>query len=168
MQTYWRVAAWILLIVVGLFLAVIAPVVNFAVPQQSTAKSTPKSKQVRRTKADTQNVYSDSWEAGEVKSCMTFSGHVGVIVCDGDKVAWPGSFVNLLGNSVSVGTSEDQAYERALSEAIVSSKRFIVEFSDSYGRDPTPWPKPQTGLKKTLWDCSKEKIISCSLGAREK
>jgi hypothetical protein len=159
MQTYRRIAAWISLVVVGLFLAVIAPVMNFGASQQSTAKPTPKSKQVRRTKPDTQNVYSDSWEAGEVKSCMTFSGHVGLIVCDGDKVAWPGSFINMLGNSVAAGISEDQVYERALSEAMVRSKRFMVQFYDLYGHDPTPWPKPQTGLKKTLWDCSKDRLL---------
>jgi len=152
-----------------LFLVLIAPwVIETIAAQKPAAKASAPSKQMRRTKPESENVYSDSWDQGEIKSCVTFSGRPALLICDDSKSAWPGSFINLLGNNIGAGKSEDQAYDRTFVEATVRSKQFLVEFLDAHGRDPAPWPEPQTGRKMTSWDCTKEKVISCSLGAREK
>jgi hypothetical protein len=112
-------------------------------------------------------VYSDQWDSGEVKNCFTYSGQPTLLVCDQSKMEWKGALINMVGDNAASGMTADQAYHRAFVDAITKSKQFMVEFSDSYGRDPTPWPKPQTGRKMTSWDCTKDKTISCSLGARE-
>ena len=153
------------------------PFTKGAAAQNSTPKASPAIKKVRRTKPEIQNVYSDQWDSGEIKKCATYSGQPTLLVCDGTKMEWEGSLLNLVDKDILANKStyqylpqfmvEDKSYHSAFVEALTRSKQFMVEFSDSYGRDPTPWPKPQTGRKMTLWDCSKDKVISCSFGGRE-
>lgn len=123
---------------------------------------------VRRTNAKIENVYSDTWEAGEIKECTTCSDWADLLICDEAKTSWPGAFVHLEGEMVLLGARKDKVKGLALAEAFTRSTRFMVEFSDSHGRDPTPWPVSGTGRKETWWDCSKDKIISCSLGTYQK
>lgn len=54
-------------------------------------------KKTRELPPRKENVYSDSWETGEVKDCSTYSGKPYLLVCDDIKSAWPGSFINLIG-----------------------------------------------------------------------
>jgi hypothetical protein len=130
---------------------------------QSTSSS-PKPNQVPKTgtaqKPVIRSVYSLPWESGEIKSCTTYSGQPYLLECDGTKMEWEGAFINLLAdNQVLLG--KEEAYQRTFSYVIAHSKQFLVSFSRE------PWPKPQTGHKMTSWNCTKEKVISCSFGARE-
>jgi len=48
-------------------------------PRAAPGKS---AKQVRRTKAEEASVYSEPWEAGEIKNCSTYSGEPSLLLCD--------------------------------------------------------------------------------------
>jgi hypothetical protein len=112
--------------------------------------------------ATTQNVYFHSWDIGEIKDCETYSGHPYLLVCDGNDLSWKGSFLELIGDNAAAGMTKEEAYHRALVYSTAHSKKFLVSFSRE------PWPKPQEGIKMTMWDCTKKNIITCKFGGREK
>jgi hypothetical protein len=119
------------------------------------AKDASKSQEVR--------FYYHSWQKGELKVCESYSGAPSVVVCESDDdVQWRNSFVNMIADNNREGLTEEQSYRKALDFASKRGKSFLASFSDD------PWPKPQTGLKLSVWSCSKDKdAISCSLaGAR--
>ena len=137
----------------------------FAFGQSTASKAAPKKH--RELPAQNINVYTDPWDTGEIKECVTFSGKPYLLVCSDTKVAWPGSLINLVGDNVATGMSEDSAYERAFTTATTRSKEFMVKFFDDHGRNPEPWPKPQTGRRMATWHCTKNTTISCAFGARQ-
>jgi len=110
-------------------------------------------------KQEVENVYSNSWDAGEIKSCSTYSGQPTLLICDQSNISWKDSFINMLGDNAKFG--EDEAYRRAFALAISRSKQFMVSFSED------AWPMPQSGRKLALWQCKKDSEISCKLSGRE-
>lgn len=111
------------------------------------------------TKLEKLRFYYHAWKKNEIKVCETYSGSPGVIVCDSDDDAvWPSSLMNIIGDNNRAGMAEDKSYGQALAFASAHGKTFQASFSQD------PWPKPQTGIKLTVWSCSqdKEKNISCS------
>jgi hypothetical protein len=114
-------------------------------------------------KPEIQKFYFHSWGKGEYKVCQTYSGAPNIVLCDSaDDVEWKSSFMNLLGDNTREGKTEEQSYRLALTFASAHGKAFIASFSED------PWPKPQTGFKLSVWNCSKEKnnTISCDLSGR--
>ncbi len=132
-----------------------------AMGQEKSATQNSSTKE-RRTKPQSVNLYADSWDPGETKSCSTYSGAPTLLICADMK------FIHLVGDNVAAGMSEDEAYHAAFSTATSQSKEFSSQFSTSDDSDPEPWPPPQTGRKLTTWRCSKDKTISCSLIGRQK
>jgi hypothetical protein len=109
-----------------------------------------------------QHFYFHSWGKGEFKVCQTYSGAPDVVLCDSaDDVEWKNSFMNIIGDNSRAGIPEEQSYRQALAFASAHGKTFLASFSED------PWPKPQTGLKLSVWNCTKDKdVISCELGGR--
>ncbi|HKM81900.1 MAG TPA: hypothetical protein VJX30_07850 [Terriglobales bacterium] len=132
--------------------------------QNKAPASNPKQapKRSAAPKPEEQNVYSRPWDDGEIKSCVTYSGQPYLLVCDGSKLDWKDAFINLVGENAATGMNHEESYSRAFMYAMTHSKTFLVSFSQE------AWPDPQTGIKMTMWDCSKEKTITCKFGAREK
>jgi hypothetical protein len=117
-------------------------------------------------KPSQENVYSNTWDVAEIKSCTTHSSQFGLLICDHDKMQWPDSYVNLLGNYGGAGASKEEATKQAILFSLTHSKTYIVKFSK------TPWPntKPKQNDpdKMTLWDCSKATaMISCKFEGSE-
>jgi hypothetical protein len=109
---------------------------------------------------ETEKFYFHSWGKDEYKVCQTYSGVPNVVLCDSaDDIEWKSSFMNLLANNNREGKTEEQAYIQALNFASAHGKAFPASFSGY------PWPKPQTGFKLTVWNCSKDKTntISCDV-----
>ncbi|MGD0910198.1 MAG: hypothetical protein ABSA96_21660 [Candidatus Acidiferrales bacterium] len=114
-------------------------------------------------KPETEKFYFHSWGKGEYKVCQTYSGVPNVVLCDSDDdIDWKSSFMNLLAGNSREGKTEEQSYRLALNFASEHGKSFLTRFSED------PWPKPQTGFKLSVWNCSKDKnnTISCELGGR--
>lgn len=109
----------------------------------------------------TENVYYQSWDSGEIKSCSTYSGEPFLLICDDTKLDWNESFLNLIGKYAAAGSSEDDAYKKAFSFVSAHSKQFLVNFSEK------PWPEPRTGRKLAMWDCTKDSAITCKLTGRQ-
>jgi len=114
-------------------------------------------------KPETEKFYFHSWGKGEYKVCQTYSGVPNVVLCDSsDDIDWKSSFMNLLAGNNREGKTEEQSYRLALNFASAHGKAFLTSFSED------PWPKPQTGFKLSVWNCSKEKnnAITCDLSGR--
>jgi hypothetical protein len=127
---------------------------NTAAPKPSGPKPSP------------ENVYSNTWDAAEIKHCTTHSSQPTLLICDDGDIQWSGSFVNLHGNYVGAGSSKEEATKQAILFALTHSKTYVVKFSK------TPWPtakpKPDDPDKMTLWDCSKSTtLISCKFEGSE-
>jgi hypothetical protein len=133
-----------------LLIAVSLAMLGFGFPQDNKDKQ-----KERRTKPEQVDVYVGSWDAGEIKSCTTYSGAQYLLVCDRMK------FIHLLGDNAAAGMSTDDAYTEAFKTARAASKTFLVEFSNHLGDDPEPWPEPHTGHTVNRWSCAKDKVISC-------
>jgi len=104
-----------------------------------------------------------SWRKGEYKVCQTYSGAPGVVVCDSDDdIEWKSSLMNLIAANNREGKTEEQSYREALAFASAHGKSFLSVFSED------PWPKPQTGFRLSVWNCTKDKenTVSCGLGGR--
>lgn len=143
-----------------LLIMLIFGVTSYAQNASISPKANPVPKTETAQKPVIRSVYSLPWESGEIKSCTTYSGQPYLLECDGTKMECEGAFINLLAdNEVLLG--KEEAYQRTFSYVIAHSKQFLVSFSRE------PWPKPQTGHKMTSWNCTKDKVISCSFGARE-
>lgn len=112
------------------------------------------------SKAENENVYYREWEAGESKSCETYSGQPYLLICD-KYLDWEASFMNLIVKHAAAGMSEEQSYHMAFLDAKTHAKRFSVKFSEE------PWPEPRTGRKLAVWDCTKDAVISCLLNGRQ-
>jgi hypothetical protein len=114
------------------------------------------------SKPEKQHFYYHSWNKGEYKVCQTYSGAPGVVLCDSaDDAEWSNSFMNIIAGNGRAGIPEDQSYHQALAFASSRGKTFLATFSDD------PWPKPQTGLKLSVWNCTKDKdLVACELGGR--
>ena len=118
------------------------------------------------------NVFGETWEPGELRTCYTHIISIYLLICDDDK------FVRLIAPYMTAGMSEKDAYREADITASTHSKTFLVQFSK------LPWPlAPSDSNKKTTgsepdfadaprdspnmvtwWNCSKEKTITCSFG----
>jgi hypothetical protein len=118
------------------------------------------------------NVFGETWEQGELRTCYTHIISTYLLICDDDK------FVRLIAPYLTAGMSEKDAYREADIFASTHSKRFLVQFSK------LPWPlsppdpnrknngsepdfanaPPDSSNLVTLWNCSKEKMITCSFG----
>src|ERR1035441_4503646 len=128
----------------------IVTILILTVPSHAQDKASPAGKDSTVPEPKAQNVYYQSWDEGEVKSCSTYSGQPSLVECDGAKLAWKEAFINLLGNYAAAGVEE--AHHRAFLYAIAHSKLFLISFSEE------PWPKPQTGRKEAMWNCTKDKV----------
>jgi hypothetical protein len=124
------------------------------------AQKTPPAKPAAPKPSD-QNVFVQSWDAGEIKFCSTYSHEESLLICD-DK-----AFMSLAGDNAGAGMNTADAYTAALLFAMTHSKTFVVRFSKE------PWPssrlsiEPPDGL--SLWKCSKDKTITCKfVGSDEK
>jgi len=115
-------------------------------------------------KPSQETVYSNTWDTAEIKTCTTYSDHSHLLICDGDKMGWSESFLNLLGNNAGKGMSNEEAYHQAFAFALTHGKTFLVKFTKN------PWPNPaRAGSKMAAWDCAKDtKMITCSLDGQEK
>src|ERR1700688_317694 len=144
-------------------LAVVLLTFTVSVPHQQNVQQGAKNTQSRESRGAIKvNLWSPGWESGEVKMCSTYDNSPSLLLCD-DK-----ALMELLGDAVESGmrsgafktmTKEEQEeyeYETAFRYATSHAKMFYVRFSR------TPWPKePTKELKLALWDCTKEKEISC-------
>lgn len=108
-----------------------------------------------------ENVYSDTWEPAEQKSCTTWSDQKYLLLCDDTRLTWGGSYINLLGANAQKG--KDEAHKSALLYAMTHAKTFTVHFSKE------PWPKSgKPGSRQNLWDCSKTSTaIKCKFNVGE-
>ena len=114
-------------------------------------------------KAEIESVYyHGTWEQGEIKKCITYSGGPHLLACDNDNIDWETSFYNLIASNSSSGKPDEHSYHRAFIYATEHSKKFLVQFSQD------AWPKPQEGIKMASWKCSKEKTVTCKFSGREK
>jgi hypothetical protein len=131
-------------------------------PKAAPAKEAPKSEKV--------NLFAPSWDSGEVKMCSTYDNSPYLLLCD-DK-----AFSELIGNATEEGVlsgktkamtkeeREDYVYEIGFNYAVTHSKMFYVRFSERV------WPKVPTKQRKlALWECTKEKEITCTrLGGHQR
>ena len=111
------------------------------------------------TKLEKLRFYYHKWKKNEIKVCETYSGSPGVVICDSDDDdVWNNSLMHMIGDNNRAGIPEDKSYGQALAFASAHGKTFPASFSQD------PWPKPQTGIKLTVWNCNqdKEKNTSCS------
>jgi hypothetical protein len=111
------------------------------------------------TKPQKLRFYYHTWKKDEIKVCETYSGSPGVVVCDSDDdTVWTNSLMHMIGDNNRAGMTEDKSYGKALAFAAAHGKTFLASFSED------PWPKPQTGIKLTVWNCNqdKDKNMSCS------
>jgi hypothetical protein len=145
------------------FLAILILVLP-AYSQNKATESDPKSMPTPKDapKSEIQHFYYHSWGKGEFKVCEAYSGVPNVVVCDSDDdVEWQSSFLNLIAVNNRRGMTEEQSYRQALAFASAHGKTFLANFSED------PWPNPQTGLKLSVWNCTKDKnTITCGLGER--
>jgi hypothetical protein len=105
-----------------------------------------------------QHFYYHSWSKGEFKVCQTYSGAPNVVLCDSDDdMEWRNSFLNMIADNGRANMTEEESYRQALAFAASHGKTFLASFTED------PWPKPQTGIKATVWNCSKDKegVIRC-------
>jgi hypothetical protein len=110
------------------------------------------------TKPEKQHFYYHSWSKGEFKVCQTYSGAPNVVLCDSDDdMQWRNSFLNMIADNGRANMTEEESYRQALSFAASHGKTFLATFTED------PWPKPQTGIKATVWNCSKDKdgVVRC-------
>ncbi len=105
-----------------------------------------------------QHFYYHSWSKNEYKVCQTYSGMPNLVLCDSDDdMQWSNSFLNMVAQNNRADMTEEQSYRQALAFAASHGKPLPATFTDD------PWPKPQTGIKATVWNCSKDKegVIRC-------
>lgn len=153
--------------------------------KKSSLKKSSANEQIRRTEPKSRKVHSDTWEEGEIKSCATYAGYPLVVFCDYLKSRWEDSLINLVVANAQEGNSEAEAYELAFVDAFSHSREFTVQFINDLGRDPNPWPNWEAlnvednnltlneriskraanpaRRKLTVWRCTKDKVVSCSL-----
>jgi hypothetical protein len=115
------------------------------------------------SKPEEQHFYFHSWGKGEFKVCGTYADVPDVVVCDSaDDMEWKNSFLNMIGDNDRAGMTEEKSYHQALEYASKHGKTFPAIFSED------PWPKPQIGLKLSVWNCTKDKnnVVTCELGGR--
>jgi len=137
------------------------------------AQKTPAKKPAQPAQPDpfTVDVFGDTWEPGELKSCNTYQNHLYLLVCDDVR------FIKIVGTNMASGMSKKDAFEEADTFATTHSKRFSVQFSK------LPWalapPDPSRKLvgngpafvtgdpdaddmkTRATWECSKDKMITC-------
>jgi hypothetical protein len=122
------------------------------------AQATPKKPAPAQQKPMEESVYSQPWEQGEVKMCLTYSTHPFILICDED------SLTKAIANHVVTdGMSKDDATNLAVEEARLQTKDFVVQFIGKYpwviSKKPIP---PGTPNIMVVWPrCSKDKIIVC-------
>lgn len=105
-----------------------------------------------------QHFYYHSWSKNEYKVCQTYSGMPNLVLCDSDDdMQWSNSFLNMIAANGRANMTEEESYHQALAFAASHGKTFLATFTDD------PWPKPQTGIKATVWNCSKDKegVVRC-------
>jgi hypothetical protein len=85
-------------------------------------------------KPSQQNLYSNAWDAAEIKHCATHSEQMTLLICDDSDIQWPRSVVNLLGDYVEAGSSKEEATKQAILFTLTHSKTYLVKFSKK------PWP----------------------------
>jgi hypothetical protein len=139
-------------------------------PKQKVPKPTQDSKSVQDApKSKLINVFVQAWDAAEIKYCSTYDNSPYLLVCDDKR------FMQSLGDAAEAGvltgkfnqmTKEEQdeyAYTSAFNYALVHSKTFYVHFSES------AWPKEPTKQRKlALWECAKDKEVTCTSNGRAK
>jgi hypothetical protein len=136
--------------------AFLAPVVLFG--QQSPGKKAGAS---AAGAAAHENTYFHAWDAGEQKTCTTFSDESHLLICDDSDLEWGGAFIHLISRNPDL--SEDERYHEAFVYALAHSKTFIVRFSKN------PWPTETTQRRMALWDCSKSATaITCKFNVEER
>jgi hypothetical protein len=109
-------------------------------------------------KPEKEHCYFHTWNKGEFKVCQTYSGAPNVVLCDSDDdMQWRNSFLNMIADNGRANMTEEESYRQALSFAASHGKTFLASFTED------PWPKPQTGIKATVWNCSKDKdgVVRC-------
>lgn len=122
------------------------------------------------------NVSGPAWESGELRTCSTFSNHPKFLLCDDD-----------LRTSIAVGYLNNKPIDRERlidSTEAEHSKRFLVQFPRAPWKVPDPvsvkpaenpdeppkviiapklpFSKPDAPDQESRWDCSKEKVITCT------
>ncbi len=108
-----------------------------------------------------ENTYFHAWDAGEQKTCTTYSDESHLLICDDSDLEWNGAFIHLMSHNPDL--SEDERYQEAFNYALAHSKTFIVRFSKN------PWPAETTKRRMALWDCSKNATaIICRFNVEEK
>jgi len=110
------------------------------------------------TKPEKQHFYYHSWAKNEYKVCQTYSGMPNLVLCDSDDdMEWRNSFLNMIADNGRANMTEEESYQKALAFAASHGKTFLASFTED------PWPKPQTGIKATVWNCSKDKdgVVRC-------
>jgi hypothetical protein len=130
--------------------------VFLAVPihgQEKTVVPTPK--------PEKQSVYYHTWEDGEVKDCQTYSGHPHLLVCDVHDNSWSASFTDLIIQYAGMvrGKTKDARFQATVEKALAYVSTHSREFLVSFPKDA--WPQSQTGIDLTLWECTKDKAITC-------
>jgi hypothetical protein len=114
-------------------------------------------------KAEIENVYyHQSWDDGEVKDCLTYSGGSHLLACDIDNVDWEDSFLNLVARNSGPSKVDAHGFHSAFVYSMTHSKKFPVRFPAE------ACPKPQEGTKMTFWKCTKEKSVTCKFAGKEK
>jgi hypothetical protein len=114
------------------------------------------------------NVFVQSWDAAEIKDCSTYDNQPYLLICDKE------TFRKQIGNAAESGvlsgkfksmTNDEQKeyeYNAAFNYAITHAKTFYVRFSEA------AWPKEPTKQRKlAVWDCTKDKEITCKLNGRD-
>lgn len=107
-----------------------------------------------------QEIYYQTWEEGEEKSCSTYDDTIHIVSCD-ETISWSGSFVQLLAKvaretlpNVPEATHKDRIHV-VLQYESENSKKFETVFATN------PWPTPPLPIAKghwnddTLWECVK-------------
>jgi hypothetical protein len=112
--------------------------------------------------------YNQSWEQGEIKSCLTYSNQPFLVICDEQ-----GFIESRAKHIVNDGMSKEDATKLVLDEDRSQAKSFVVQFIGKY-----PWKKCQTmppkpgevcippGTPNVVWiwpRCSKDKISVCKM-----
>jgi len=122
------------------------------------------------------NVSGPTWEAGELRTCSTYSNHPKFLLCDDD-----------LRTDIVIGYLDHKPINREqviTSLKVDHSKRFLVQFSKAPWKEPAsdntsekasdeppkviiapnlPLSKPDGPDDESRWDCSKDKVITCTL-----
>jgi hypothetical protein len=116
------------------------------------------------------NVFGDTWESGELRSCITYPNHLYLLVCDDDR------FIKMVGTNMAAPMSAKDAFEEADTYATTHSKTFAVQFSklpwalapsDPNRKSEEPVfvegdPNASDMGTRTTWKCSKDKVITCT------